>query len=86
MNVADMIKSSMESHPRIDFDNGPGLVSEYWSLCPCGFSTPHMKSRRLAEEVFSNHVAEELAIMLMEERLIPVEPPAPSIMAAFETA
>ena len=70
MNTLEVIEDTIKAHPLIDFDNGPGLVTEHWACCPCGFSTKRYKSVKPAHKAFEGHIAEEVNEALIEEGIL----------------
>lgn len=70
MNVVSIIEDTIKNHPRIDFNNSPGVITEHWAVCPCGFSTKHYKTPKSASKAFEAHVAEEVNEMLIEQKLL----------------
>lgn len=70
MNTVSVIDDTIKSHPMIPFDNSPGLVTEHWALCPCGYSTRHYKIAKSVAKAFELHVAEEVNEALIEAKLL----------------
>lgn len=70
MDTVSVIEDTIKNHPMIDFDNRPGLVTEHWALCPCGYATKRFKTKKSAHKAFDAHVAEEVNEALMEAKLL----------------
>lgn len=70
MDTVSIIEDTIKNHPLITFDNRPGLVTEYWAACPCGFATKHFKTEKTANKAFEAHVAEEVNEALIEAKLL----------------
>lgn len=70
MDTVSVIEATIKDHPFIDFNNGPGVVTEHWGCCPCGFTTHRYPSLKAAHKQFEEHLAEEVNEALITQGLL----------------
>lgn len=78
MQLNEVLEAVVKDHPRVDWERRHlHDKMEFWSLCPCGFSTRHFKTKKSVEKEFRLHVVEEINIALRKNKILVRKGPAP---------